>query len=97
MTKEISQMSSDEALNESIKLELKTALQKARKACKNADEELRKVYAILEDMCVDLDVATNAENADNLEQAVNCYVQYGEYNLKGLLSEILKQYTSKKS
>jgi hypothetical protein len=92
MKKEIYQMSSDEALNESIKLELKNSLQKARNACKRADEELRKVYNILEDMCIDLDVTTNAENADNLEQAVNCYVQYGEYNLKGLVSEIMKQY-----
>ena len=44
MKKKIYQMSSDEALNESIKLELKNSLQKARNACKRADEELRKVY-----------------------------------------------------
>lgn len=42
------------------------------------------------------DVTTNAENADNLEQAVNCYVQYGEYNLKELVSEIMKQYNEMK-
>ena len=96
MKKEIYQMSSDEALNESIKLELKNSLQKARNACKRADEELRKVYNILEDMCIDLDVTTNAENADNLEQAVNCYVQNGEYNLKELVSEIMKQYNEMK-
>lgn len=96
MKKEIYQMSSDEALNESIKLELKNSLQKARNACKRADEELRKVYNILEDMCIDLDVTTNAENTDNLEQAVNCYVQYGKYNLKGLVSEIMKQYNEMK-
>ena len=34
MKKKIYQMSSDEALNESIKLELKNSLQKARNACK---------------------------------------------------------------
>lgn len=96
MKKEISQMSPDEALDESVKLELKKALQDARNACKKADEKLREVYDILEDMCIDLDVATNAENADNLEQAINCYVQYGEYNLKGLLSEIMKQYSEMK-
>lgn len=44
-------------------------------------------------MCIDLEVETNAENTDDLEQAVNCYVQYGEYTLKGLLKEIMKQYT----
>lgn len=93
MRKEIYQMSSEEALDESVKLELKVVLQKARKASKKADEELGKVYAILEDMCIDLEVPTNAENADNLEQAVNCYVQYGEYNLKGLVDEIMEQYT----
>lgn len=93
MRKEIYQMSSDEALNESIKLELKSALQKARRSCKRSDEKLREVYTILDHMCIDLESATNAENADNLEQAVNCYVQYGEYNLKGLVNEIMEQYT----
>lgn len=93
MRKKIYQMSSEEALDESVKLELKAVLQKARKACKKADEELRKVYTILDDMCIDLEVATNAENSDNLKEAVNCYVQYGEYNLKGLLDEIMEQYT----
>jgi hypothetical protein len=93
MRKEIYQMSSEEALDETVELELKEALQKARKASKKADEELRKVYAILEDMCIDLEVETNAENADDLEQAVNCYVQYGEYTIKGLLKEIMEQYT----
>ena len=92
MQKEIYKMSLDEALDESVKLELKTALQKARNACKKADEELRKVYTILDNMCIDLEVATNAENSDNLEEAVNCYVQYGEYNIKGLVDEIMEQY-----
>lgn len=85
-------MSSEEALDESVKLELKTALQKARKACKNADEKLRDVYQMLDDMRIDLDAKTDAENADNLEQAVNCYVQYGEYTIKGLVDEIMEQY-----
>ena len=67
-------------------------LQKARKACKNADEKLRDVYQMLDDMCIDLDAKTDAENVDNLEQAVNCYVQYGEYTLKGLVDEIMEQY-----
>ena len=93
MRKEIYQMSSEEALDETVELELKKALQKARKASKKADEELRKVYAILEDMCIDLEVETNAENADDLEHAVNYYVQYGEYTIKGLLKEIMEQYT----
>ena len=40
------------------------------------------------DMCIDLDVHSDAENADTLEEAINCYVQYGEYNLSDLLKEI---------
>lgn len=94
MKKEIHQMSSGEALDESVKLELKSALQKARRAYKNADEKLREVYTILDSMCIDLEGTTGAENADNLEQAVNCYVQYGEYNLKELVGEIMEQYKS---
>lgn len=43
-------------------------------------------------MCIDLDIHSDTENADTLEKAINCYVQYGEYNLTDLLKEIKQQY-----
>ncbi len=52
---------------------------------------MRTVYAILEDKYVDLDVDTGAENTDTLEEAINCFVQYGEYGLTNLLKEIRQQ------
>ena len=36
-----------------------------------------------------------AENADDLEQAINCYIQYGEYSIDELLDEIKQQYKKK--
>ena len=87
MGKAIYQMTPDDALDKSVEYELK-----ARKASQKADKELQNVYEILENMCIDLETATNAENANNLEEAVNCYVQYGEYSVNGLVEEIMKQY-----
>lgn len=92
MGKAIYQMTPDEALDKSVEYELKVTLKKARKASQKADKELQNVYEILENMCIDLETATNAENANNLEEAVNCYVQYGEYSVNGLVEEIMKQY-----
>lgn len=91
--KQISSMTVQEAADEQVMLILEKLLKNARKAQKKADEALIAVYNAVEDMCIDLDAASGAENADNLNDAVSCYVQYGEYGCKNLLSEIRKQYT----
>lgn len=33
-------------------------------------------------------VKTNAENADDLEQAIQCFIDYDEYNIDDLMKEI---------
>ena len=33
-------------------------------------------------------INTNAENAENLEEAITCYIDYGEYGIKNLMQEI---------
>lgn len=90
---EISKLTAQEAADELVLMEVSKLLQKARKAQKKADEALQSVYQALEDMCIDLDVPTKAENADNLLEAVYCYAQYGEFGCKNLVSEIRAQYT----
>lgn len=34
------------------------------------------------------DISTNAENADNLEEAISCYCQYGEYSPEKIYEEL---------
>lgn len=85
------EMTSEKGSNELVMESIKKLLQQARKKSREADEALRTVYAILEDNYVDLDVDTGAENTDTLEEAINCFVQYGEYGLTNVLKEIRQQ------
>lgn len=88
----ILEMTPEECSDELVMMSVRKLLQKARKKNKESDEALREVYQAIEDMCIDLDVHSDAENANTLEEAINCYVQYGEYNLTDLLKEIRQQY-----
>lgn len=67
---------------------IKKALQKARRKYIEAEIELNNLYDFLYDINADLEVPTDAENADTLEEAINCFVQYGEYNIDGILKEL---------
>lgn len=81
-----------EAIDELTFMELKKLLQKARKAQQKADEALYAIYNTLNDMRIDIDAPSDAENADCLNDAISCYVQYGEYSIQNLLKEIRAQY-----
>lgn len=87
MDRIIAQSNADEiAMNE-----VKRLLQKAKTAYKKAQDAENAVFQLLENMGIDLDAPTKAENADHLDEAVCCYLHYGEYTLAGLLSEIRTQ------
>lgn len=90
----ITKTTAEQALDETMFLELKTLIKKARRAFQKAAEAHMAVFEALEDMRVDIDVPSVAENADNLRDAISCYIQYGEFGLENLLSEIRKHYTS---
>ena len=90
---DISNLTPEQCADELTLMEIKKILQKARKAQQKADATLTEVFQALEDMCIDLDVPSDAENADTLEEAVSCYVHYGEFGLKGLMKEIREQYS----
>ena len=72
-------------------IEISKLLQKARKAQQKVDELSNAVYQALDDMRIDLDVPSNAENADCLVDAISCYIQYGEFGCKNLILEIQEQ------
>lgn len=88
----ISEMTSEEAMDELTFMEVKKLLQKAKKAYEKAQEAEAAVFSALENMCLDLGVPTDAENASDLGEAVACYLNYGEYTLSGLMKEIKEQY-----
>lgn len=64
------------------------SIHRARKLQMELDECVRYLYGLLETMEVDLQASTRAENADHLEDAISCYIQYGEYDLGSIMKEI---------
>lgn len=93
MNKPISELLPDEALDQSVLFVLDRKLQAARNAQKIADRRLQAFFDELESLRIDpSEHPTAAENASTLEEAITCYVQYGEYTRSGLLREIKAAY-----
>lgn len=56
-----------------------------------AEQEL---FKILDDMGIDAqEIETSAENADNLHEAITCYLSYNEYSVNGIMEELKDAYT----
>ena len=89
---DIPNMSAQECADELTLMEIKKLIQKARKAQQHADECIDAVFNSIEDMCIELTAHSDAENADTLEEAICCYIHYGEYGLKNIMKEIRAQY-----
>lgn len=49
------------------------------------------LYKKLNELGIDLEVSTNVENVNCLDEAINCYIHYGEFSLEKLMYEIKKQ------
>ena len=90
--KRIVDMTADEAMKEQTLRIIENAIKKAKKKADEAQAAEMRVYKLLEDACIDLTGTTEAENADNLEEAIACYLAYDEYSLAGLMAEIREQY-----
>ena len=68
-------------------------LKRAKDAATKAQAAEYAVFNALEDMCIDPDrVPTSAENANNLKDAITCFLQYNEYSLAGIMQEIRSAY-----
>lgn len=74
-----------------MKLELirNKILEAARKQSE-ATLAMNQLFGLLNECSIDLDSVTNAPNADNLSDAINCYITYGEYTIDKLIDEIYK-------
>lgn len=91
--KPISEMTVEECMDKMVFRRFKLLLQKARKKQAEATESVALVYSALEDMCIDaVRIKTDAENADNLKEAISCFIYYGEYNVGGIMREVIGAY-----
>ena len=76
------------------KSEFKKLLERGRKAHIKAELITNELFDKLEqDMglrtSILSDIPSNAENADNLKEAIQCYMQYGEYDSDLLWDELI--------
>jgi len=93
MRKAINEMTPEEFSDELVFRRFKNLLEKARKKQVEASAATHLVYLALEDMCIDADqISTDAENARNLEEAISCYIDYGEYSAAGIMKEVREAY-----
>lgn len=78
-------------MDEAVQRYIANKLEEARKRfiqAEKAEEYLRDTISLF---CEDEDLSkipTKAENADNLEEAINRFLQYGEYNISGIVEEL---------
>lgn len=64
-------------------------IEAARKKSISFADSYYKAMSDLESLIRDTDlIQSDAENADNLQDAISCYIQYGEYSLDKLRQEI---------
>lgn len=69
--------------------EIKSHLKKARNAAIKQMEEEKAIFDLLDAFPIDTSLLpTNAENADNLSEAISCFIQYGEYGIENIMKEI---------
>lgn len=74
------------------KSEFIKTMNSARNAFMKAQEKERKIFDKLSEEFPRLDLddcITNAENAENVQEAISCFLQYGEYNATEIWEEII--------
>lgn len=91
--KKISEMTPDEVLTEQALAVFKRRLEQARKKAVESAAATKAVFDALKDMCIDPDeIPSAAENAENLEEAISCFIDYGEYSVSGIMREVRAAY-----
>lgn len=91
--KKISEMTPGEALTEQARAVFKRRLEQARKKAVESAAATKAVFDALEDMCIEPDeIPSAAENAENLEEAICCFIDYGEYSVSGIMREVSAAY-----
>lgn len=70
------------------KSEFKRRAESLHRQSIKVQEGINKLLYDLEDMGVDLFTPSDAENADDITTAIQCYITYSEYNLDSIWKEI---------
>ncbi len=93
MKKRLDDYTPFEAQDELVFSIFERILKRAKTAADKAHAAERMVFKALEDMCIDPDcVPTGAENAENLEEAISCFLNYDEYSVAGIMKEVRGAY-----
>lgn len=93
---QISKLTSEQAADELTFMEFEKLLRTAKRKAVAAQEAENSVFKALEDMCIDAEsVPTEAENADNLKEAIACYFSYDEYSATGIMREVRAAYCNR--
>lgn len=79
------------------KNEFKKILEKGRNTYIKADEITQGLFKRIEDdfginKCNLMDIPTNAPVGVNIEEAICCYMQYGEYDIDSLWKDLINGY-----
>ena len=70
------------------KSEFKRRAESLQKQSIRLQEGINNLLYDIEDMGVDLFAPSDAENADDITTAIQCYISYSEYNLDFIWEEI---------
>ena len=92
MKKPISDLSPEEALDQSVLYTLDRKLQAARNAQKIADQRLQAVFDVLENMCIDADSIPWLTENISLDQAISRYILNGDYTRSAIMRAVRKAY-----
>lgn len=74
---------------------IKDNIIKGRELQKKYEKINQDIFSLLDNLNINIEVENNAENADDLEQAINCYMTYGEFSIEGIMNEIQEQLNRK--
>lgn len=80
------------------KEEFKVKMRRTRSAFMRAAKKEAEIFDLIDDTFGRMDleaIPSDAENAENLHEAISCYLQYGEYDLDLLWDELTMGYNTK--
>ena len=70
--------------------ELKKLIYQAKIKYEKAQQAENKIFEFLEQIGIEYlsEIPCNADNADNLEEGISCYLNYGEWSIKDIIDTI---------
>ena len=93
MKKSVSEMTAQECQDELVFAAFEKLLRRGKVMYNRAQTAETAIFTALEDMCIDGEsVSTGAENANNLCEAICCFLHHNEYSINGIMKEVRAAY-----